>query len=81
LVAYIEGGMYAENRVRRRIFWPKRGKVKGEWKSLHNKELYALYFSPNISLMIKPRILRWAGHIACMGDSLFVMNCDCLLLL
>ena len=51
----------------RRIFGPKRDDVTGEWRRLHNKELYALYFSPNIILMIKSRRLRWAGHIALWG--------------
>jgi hypothetical protein len=31
-----------ENRVLRRIFGPKRDEVTGEWRILHNKELYAL---------------------------------------
>jgi hypothetical protein len=34
--------------VLRRIFGPKRDEVTGEWRRLHNKELYALYSSPNI---------------------------------
>jgi hypothetical protein len=36
-----------ENRVLRRIFGPKRDEVTGEWRRLHNKELYALYCSPD----------------------------------
>jgi hypothetical protein len=54
--------------VQRRIFGPKRDEVTGEWRRLHNKELYALYSSPNIIRVIKPRRLRWAGHVACMGE-------------
>jgi hypothetical protein len=44
-----------ENRVLRRIFGPKRDEVIGEWRRLHNKELYALYSSPNIIRVIKSR--------------------------
>jgi hypothetical protein len=55
-----------ENKVLRRIFGPKRDEVRGEWRRLHNKELYALY-SPNIIRVIKSRRLRWAGHVARMG--------------
>jgi hypothetical protein len=57
-----------ENKVLRRIFGPKRDEVTGEWRRLHNKELYALYSSPNIIRMIKSRRLRWAGHVARMGE-------------
>jgi hypothetical protein len=56
-----------ENRVLRRIFGPKRDEVTGEWRRLHNKEVYALYSSPNIIRVIKSRRLRWAGHVARMG--------------
>jgi hypothetical protein len=56
-----------ENRVLRRIFGPKRDEVTGEWRRLHNEELYALYSSPNIIRVIKSRRLRWAGHVARMG--------------
>jgi hypothetical protein len=57
-----------ENRVLRRIFEPKRDEVTGEWRRLHNKELYALYSSTNIIRVIKSRRLRWAGHVARMGE-------------
>jgi hypothetical protein len=57
-----------ENRVLRRICGPKRDEVTGEWRRLHNKELYALYSSPNIIRVIKPRTLRWAGHVARMVE-------------
>jgi hypothetical protein len=57
-----------ENRVLRRIFGPKRDEVTGEWRRLHNKELYALYSSPNIIRVITSRRLRWAGHVARMGE-------------
>jgi hypothetical protein len=55
-----------ENRVLREIFGPKR-KVTGEWRRLHNKELNDLYSSPNIIWVIKPRRMRWVGHVARMG--------------
>jgi hypothetical protein len=57
-----------ENKVLRRIFGPNRDEVTGEWRRLHNKELYALYSSPNIIRVMKSRRLRWAGHVARMGE-------------
>jgi hypothetical protein len=57
-----------ENRVLRRIFGPKRDEVTGEWTKLHNEELHILYSSPNIVRQIKSRRMRWAGHVACMGE-------------
>jgi hypothetical protein len=57
-----------ENRVLRRVFGPKRDEVTGEWRRLHNKELNDLYSSPNIIRAIKSRRIRWAGHVALMGE-------------
>jgi hypothetical protein len=57
-----------ENRVLRRIFGPKRDEVKGEWRKLHKKELRDLYSSLSIIRMIKSRRMRWAGHVARMGE-------------
>jgi hypothetical protein len=57
-----------ENRVLRRIFWSKRFEVTGEWRRLHNQELYALYSSSNIIREIKSRTMKWAEHVACMGE-------------
>jgi hypothetical protein len=58
-----------ENRVLRRVFEPRRDEVTGEWERLHNKKLYALYSSSIITYVIKSRIMKWAGHVARMGDS------------
>jgi len=57
-----------ENRVLRRIFGSKRDKVTGEWRKLHNEKLNNLYSSPNIVRVIKSRRIRWAGHVARMGE-------------
>jgi hypothetical protein len=57
-----------ENRVLMRIFGPKRDDVTGEWRKLHNEELHSLYSSPNIIRQIKSRRMRWAGHVARMGE-------------
>ena len=57
-----------ENMVLRRIFGPRRDEVTGEWRRLHNKELNDLYSSPNIVRVIKSRRMRWAGHVALMGE-------------
>jgi len=54
--------------VPRRIFGPTRGKVTGEWRKLNNKELDALYSSPNTIWAIKSRRMRWGGNVACMDD-------------
>jgi hypothetical protein len=57
-----------ENRVLRRIFGPKRDGVTGGWRKLHNVELHNLYSSPSIIRIIKARRMRWAGHVARMGE-------------
>jgi hypothetical protein len=56
-----------ENRVLRRICGPKRKKVAGGWRKLHNEELHNLYDSPNIIRGMKSRRMRWAEHVARMG--------------
>ena len=56
-----------DSRVLERIFGPIRDEVKGEWRRLHNKELYTLY-SSDIIRVIKSRRLKWAGHVARMGE-------------
>jgi hypothetical protein len=57
-----------ENRVLRRIFGPKRGDVTGEQRKLHSVELHNFYSSRNIIRQIKSRRMRWAGHMAHMGE-------------
>jgi hypothetical protein len=63
-----------ENRVLRRIFGTKRDEVTGEWRRLHNKELYDLYSLPHIIRMIKSRRLRWAGHVACNEEKYWCLQ-------
>ena len=57
-----------ENMVLWRIFGPRRDEITGEWRRLHNEELNDLYSSPNIVRVIKSRRMRWAGHVARMGE-------------
>ena len=57
-----------ENRVLRRIFGAKRDEVKREWRKLNNDEINDLYSSPNIVRVTKSRIVRWAVHVALMGE-------------
>jgi hypothetical protein len=42
--------------------------MTGGWRRLHNEEFHNLYVSPDIIRVIKSRRLRWAGHVACMGE-------------
>jgi hypothetical protein len=57
-----------ENRVLRRIFGPKKDEVTGEWRKMHNGELHKWYSSPDIIRQTKLRRMRWAGHVARMGE-------------
>jgi hypothetical protein len=50
-----------------RIFGPKREEAAREWRRLHNEEVRNVYASPNIIKAIKPKRIRWAGQIPCMG--------------
>jgi hypothetical protein len=57
-----------ENRVLRRIFGPKRDEVTGGWRKLYNEELRDMYSLPSLIRIIKSRRMRWAGHVARMGE-------------
>ena len=56
------------NRVLRRVFGPKRDEVSGEWRKLHNEEHKDLFSLPNIVRVVKSKRMRWAGHVARMGE-------------
>jgi hypothetical protein len=57
-----------ENKVVRRIFGPKMNEVVEGWRKLDNEALHNLYSSPSVIRMIKSRRMRWAGHVARMGE-------------
>jgi hypothetical protein len=57
-----------ENLVLRRIFGPKKDGVTGGWRKLHNEGLHNSNFSPSIIRIIRSRRMRWAGHVARMGE-------------
>jgi hypothetical protein len=52
----------------RRVFGPKRDEVTGEWRKLHNEELNDLHSLPKMVRVVKSRRLRWAGHVARVGE-------------
>jgi hypothetical protein len=60
--------MVFANRVLRRIFGPKREKVAGDWRRLHNEELHNLHASPNVIRAIKSRRMSWARHVTRTGE-------------
>jgi hypothetical protein len=57
-----------ENRVLRGLFGPKRDEVTGDWRKLQNEELHNFYSSSDIIRQVKSRRMRWAGHVARMGE-------------
>jgi hypothetical protein len=57
-----------ENRVLRRIFGPKRNKVTGEWRKLHNAQLHDLYSPQKVIRVNKSIRMRQAGHVTRMGE-------------
>ena len=52
----------------RRVFGPKRDEVTWKWRKLHNEEFKDIYSLPNIVRVVKSRRMRWAGHVARMGE-------------
>jgi hypothetical protein len=63
-----------ENKVLRRIFGPKRDEVIGEWRRLHNEELYAVYSTSNIIRVIKSIRMSRSGYVTRMGEERFVQG-------
>jgi hypothetical protein len=61
-------GRHIDLRVLRIIFGPMRDEVTGGWRKLHTEELHNLYSSPSIIRMITSWRIRWAGHVARMGE-------------
>jgi hypothetical protein len=57
-----------ENKVLKRVFGPKRYEVTGEWRKLHSEEISDLYSLPNIVRVVKSSWMRWAEHVARMGE-------------
>jgi hypothetical protein len=57
-----------ENRVLRRVYRPKKDEVTGKWRKLHNEDLSDLYSLPNTVRVVKSRRMRWARHVARMGE-------------
>ena len=57
-----------EKRMVTKIFGPKKDEVTGEWRKLHNEELYDMCSSPSIIWVIRSRRMRWAEHVARVGD-------------
>jgi hypothetical protein len=65
------GGVFlgeTKRSIQREIFGPRRDEVTGKWRRLHNEELNDLYSSPNVVRVMKSRRMRWAGHVASMGE-------------
>jgi len=56
------------NRVLRRVFGSRRDDITREWRKLHSEELRDHYTLPNIVRVVKSRRMRWAGHVALMGE-------------
>jgi hypothetical protein len=50
------------------LFGPKKDEVTGEWRKLHSEELHNVYSSSDIIRQVKSRRMRWARHVARMGE-------------
>ena len=57
-----------ESRVLRNIFGPKRDEETKDWRNVHSDKIHDLYSSPYSIQLIKSRIMRWARHVACVGQ-------------
>ena len=57
-----------KTRVLRKILWHKRDEVTGKWRRLHSEEHHNMYSPPNVICLIISRRLRWAGHVARVGE-------------
>jgi hypothetical protein len=64
------------NSVLRRTFRPKGNEEAGDWRRMHNEELHNLHASPSVIRMIKSRRMRWAGHVARIGE-INICMCVC----
>jgi hypothetical protein len=61
-----------ENRVLRRVFGPKGDEVTGKWRKLHNEKFNDMYSLAKIVRVVKSRRMRWAGHVARIGEGTVV---------
>jgi hypothetical protein len=64
----MEKGYFLEMVVLRKIFESRRDEVTGEWRKLHSEKLHHLHSFPNIIRQLKSKRIRWAGHMARMGE-------------
>jgi len=64
LVSFLKGKVLAEA-----TFEPKMEEVTGDWRKVHSEKLYDLRSSSNTMWLIKLRRMKWAGHVACMGET------------
>jgi hypothetical protein len=54
--------------VLRGVFGPKRDEIIGGWRNLHSEELHDCFSLKSVIRMMRPRMMRWAGHKAYMGE-------------